>query len=65
LWILFEKSKTQPLNAEEKEIMRVQLIDILKSIPAFVIIALPGSFLTLPLLLKVLPKSAFPSGFQD
>lgn len=45
--------------------MRVQLIDILKSIPAFVIIALPGSFLTLPILLKVLPKGAFPSGFQD
>ncbi len=65
LWILFEKSKTQPLTDEEKDIMRVQLIDILKSIPAFVIIALPGSFLTLPLLLKVLPKSAFPSGFQD
>lgn len=65
LWYLFEKSKTDELSQEEKEKMRTQLIDILKSIPAFVIIALPGSFLTLPLLLKVLPKSAFPSGFQD
>ncbi|MGJ3234127.1 DUF533 domain-containing protein [Marivirga sp.] len=65
LWYLFEKSKTDELTQEEKEKMRIQLIDILKSIPAFVIIALPGSFLTLPLLLKVLPKSAFPSGFQD
>jgi hypothetical protein len=65
LCYLMEKSKTEPLTDKEKEIMRVQLIDVLKSIPAFVIIALPGSFLTLPLLMKVLPKSVFPSGFQD
>ncbi|HET8861111.1 DUF533 domain-containing protein [Marivirga sp.] len=65
LWHLFEKSKTQTLTDEEQEKMRAQLIDILKSIPAFVIIALPGSFLTLPLLMKILPKSVFPSGFQD
>ncbi|WNB18008.1 tellurite resistance TerB family protein [Marivirga arenosa] len=65
LWKLFEKSKQQSLTDEEKEKMRVQLIDILKTIPAFVIIALPGSFLTLPLLLKVLPKSALPTGFRD
>jgi DnaJ-domain-containing protein 1 len=65
LWYLFDKSKTEELSEEEKEKMRIQLIDILKSIPAFVIIALPGSFLTLPLLLKILPKSVFPSGFQD
>jgi len=62
---LCEKSKKQPLNDEEKEIMRVQLIDILKTVPAFLIIALPGSFLTLPILLKVLPKNVFPSAMQD
>jgi hypothetical protein len=41
------------------------LIDILKTIPTFVIIALPGTFITLPLLIKLLPKSAFPSAFSE
>jgi hypothetical protein len=65
LWRLVDKSTKGPLIDEEKEIVRVQLIDILKSIPAFVIIALPASFLTLPILLRVLPKSVFPPGFQE
>jgi hypothetical protein len=40
-------------------------MDILKTIPAFVIIALPFTFITLPTLLALLPKSAFPSSFQE
>jgi len=62
---LFEKEKMTSLSDEEKEKMREELIDVLKAIPAFVIIALPSSFLTLPILLKVLPKSVLPSGFQN
>jgi hypothetical protein len=65
LWQLLDKSRRYPLSDEEQEKVRVQLIDILKTIPAFVIIALPGTFLTLPVLLKVLPKSVFPSSFHD
>jgi hypothetical protein len=34
-------------------------------LPTFVIIALPGSFLTLPLLLKILPKDTLPTEFQN
>lgn len=62
---LLAKSKETELSDEEQIKVRTQLIDILKLLPTFVIIALPGSFLTLPLLLQVLPKSALPSAFQD
>ena len=62
---LLNKSRKTALTPEEKEKVRIQLIDILKTIPTFVIIALPFSFLTLPVLLSLLPKNAFPSAFQD
>ncbi len=62
---LLIKSQKTELTEEEKEKVRTQLIDILKTLPVFVIIALPGSFLTLPILLKVIPKSALPTSFQE
>ena len=61
---LLAKSTKEDLTAEEQIKVRNQLIDILKILPTFVIIALPGSFLTLPLLMKILPESALPSAFQ-
>lgn len=57
---LLEKARTQELNDEEKDFMRKELISILKTIPTFVIISLPSTFLTLPILLKILPKSVYP-----
>ena len=62
---LINKSKTSTLTVDEKAKIRQQLIDILKSIPAFVVIALPFSFLTLPIIFKILPKSVFPSSFDE
>jgi hypothetical protein len=62
--LLIKATKTD-LSEEEQIKVRAQLIDILKTLPTFVIIALPGSFLTLPLLLKILPKSILPSAFHD
>ena len=62
---LLVKSSKEDLTEEEQIIVRNQLLDILKMLPTFVIIALPGSFLTLPLLLKILPKSALPSAFNE
>ncbi len=64
LMALLAKSTKQDLTEEEQIVVRNQLIDILKILPTFVIIALPGSFLTLPLLMKILPESALPSAFQ-
>ena len=63
LWSLLKKSETKELTDEEKENARRQLIDIIKRLPAFVTIALPTSFLTLPILLKALPKGVIPSNF--
>ena len=65
LYQLLLKSRTSKLNQEEKEKVRVQLMDILKTIPPIVIIALPGTFITLPIMLSVMPKSMLPSSFQD
>lgn len=62
---LLNHSRSRDLTSEEKEAVRTQLIDVLKCLPIFVIIALPGTFMTLPLLLKLLPDTAFPSSFQD
>ncbi len=63
---LLNKSRNQPLNKEEKNRMRAQLIDILKTVPMIVIIALPFSFLTLPVLLKIFPKEVlYPGAFLD
>ncbi len=64
LYELLLKSQSQPLTSEEKEKVRVQLMDILKTIPPIVIIALPGTFITLPVMLSVLPKNMLPSSFQ-
>lgn len=65
LMSLLAKSASSDLTPEEQIKVRNQLIDILKILPTFVIIALPGSFLTLPLLMKILPESALPSAFQN
>ncbi|MCF6360081.1 MAG: LETM1 domain-containing protein [Cyclobacteriaceae bacterium] len=65
LTALLAKSIKQDLTESEQIFVRNQLIDILKILPTFVIIALPGSFLTLPLLMKILPESALPSAFQN
>ena len=56
---LLSKARSNNLTLEEKESIRVELIDILRSIPTFVIISLPQKFLTLPILLKILPKNLF------
>ena len=65
LFYLLGKSRTKELTEHEKRIVNEQLIDILKTIPAFIIIALPFTFITLPTLLALLPPKAFPSSFQE
>ncbi|MEY4930858.1 MAG: hypothetical protein RI909_1582 [Bacteroidota bacterium] len=56
---LLSKAKSQELTDSEKEHMQGMLMIILKSIPTFVIISLPQRFLTLPMLLKILPGDFF------
>lgn len=65
LWTLMEKGRKNGLTPEEKQKVQTQLLDILKCLPPFIIMALPGTFFTLPMMIKLLPRNAFPSSFQD
>jgi hypothetical protein len=56
---LLKKARANELTEEEKERMQKLLILMLKTIPTFVIVSLPQRFLTLPMLMKILPKSFF------
>jgi hypothetical protein len=58
---LLTKSQKGPLSEKENEQLRNGIIQILKFIPTFYIISLPGTVLTTPILLKILPKDAFPN----
>jgi tetratricopeptide (TPR) repeat protein len=61
---LLKKARSNELTLEEKEKMRTELIAILKTVPTFVIISLPQKFLTLPILLKILPRNIFSEGIN-
>lgn len=61
---LIKKSMRTPLLPEEKVKIRIQLIDICKSIPALAVFLLPGGAILLPLLIKLIPD-ILPSAFKD
>ena len=56
---LLQKAKANELDEDEKKKLQTLLISVLKTIPTFVIISLPQKFLTLPILMKILPKNFF------
>ncbi|MCX8491502.1 MAG: hypothetical protein ORN54_10585 [Cyclobacteriaceae bacterium] len=59
LFSLIKKAKSSELTDKEKEIMQEQLVVVLKTIPTFVVTSLPHRFLTLPVLIKILPAHFF------
>lgn len=61
---LIKKSTHNKLTEEEKEKIKIQLLDICKAIPALAVFLLPGGALLLPLLIKLIPD-ILPSAFQD
>ena len=61
---LVKKATHSNLSTEEKEKIKVQLLDICKSIPALAVFLLPGGALLLPLLIKLIPD-ILPSAFRD
>ncbi len=65
LYTLLMKATHLPLTPEEKRKVREQLMDILKTIPAVAIWALPGGGFVLPILIKLLPFNLLPSSFED
>jgi len=52
------------LTAEERAKVRLQLIDLAKTVPALAIFAAPGGMLLLPLLAKLLPFNLLPSAWD-
>jgi LETM1-like protein len=56
---LLRKVRAHELSEDEKQQMQVLLLAALKAIPTFVIISLPQRFLTLPILMKILPNNFF------
>ncbi len=61
---LIRKSTTTELTKEEKQLIKEQFKDIVKSMPSLAIFMLPGGALLLPLVLKVIPDLV-PSAFRD
>jgi LETM1-like, RBD len=65
LYNLLMKSTHSTLSLEERAKVRQQLLDILKTIPALAIFALPGGSLILPVLIRLLPFNLLPSSFEE
>jgi hypothetical protein len=61
---LIKKSTSEDLTKEEKEKVKTQFLDIVKSMPALAIFMLPGGALLLPIVLKIIPD-LIPSAFRD
>lgn len=61
---LIQKSTKEELTKEEKELVKSQFLDILKSMPSMAIFLLPGGGLLLPLILKIVPD-LLPSSFKE
>lgn len=63
--LLARRASGHRLSDDEQRRMRDQLLDVVKTIPSLAVIALPGGFVLLPLLLKLLPFDLRPSSFRD
>ena len=61
---LIQKSTKEELTKEEKELVKKQFLDVLKSMPSMAIFLLPGGALLLPLILKIVPD-LLPSAFKE
>ncbi len=61
---LIKKSMHSSLSEKEKSIIKEQLLDIFKAIPALAVFLLPGGALLLPLLIKLIP-TILPSAFRE
>lgn len=63
---LLWKAKDEKLTPQEREKVKSQIIDIVKTIPSLAIFMLPGGTILLPLLYKFLPEElVLPSSFQS
>ena len=61
---LVNKSLVRELSPEEKEKVKTQFFDLIKTMPALAIFMLPGGALLLPIILKIIPD-LIPSSFRQ
>jgi hypothetical protein len=61
---LIRKSTSTELTKQEKELVKTQFKDIVRSMPSLAIFMLPGGAVLLPLVLKIIPDLV-PSAFRD
>ncbi|WP_293892931.1 LETM1-related biofilm-associated protein [Flavobacterium sp.] len=61
---LLAKSTHKELDKEEKKKMKIQMLDICKTVPSLTIFLLPGGSLLLPILIKFIPQ-LLPSAFNE
>lgn len=61
---LVRQSTKRELTAEEKEKVKTQSMDLMKSVPSIGIYLIPGGALWLPIILKLLPD-LLPSAFKE
>jgi len=62
--LLAKAAAGHTLDAGERRLVKEQLIDLAKAVPALAIFAAPGGLVLLPLLAKLLPFDLLPSAFQ-
>lgn len=63
---LIRKSVTEELSDEEKQKVKEQIFDLLKTIPSLAIFMLPGAVVILPLIMKIIPEEILmPSSFVN
>ena len=61
---LLTLSTVRELDKKEKQKVKVQLLDICKTVPSLTLFLLPGGSLLLPLMVKLIPK-LLPSAFNE
>lgn len=62
---LLLKASTEQLTKEEREKVRVQVLDLAKAVPALALFVVPGGSVLLPLLARHLPFNILPSNYLD
>lgn len=66
LLALLRKSTDKRLSDEEKEKVKAQILDLLKTIPSLTIFMIPGGSILLPIIMKIIPREIlFPSSFLN
>lgn len=63
-YLLAKRAAGNRLTKEENARMRDQLVDVVKAVPSLAVFTLPGGFVLLPIVLKLLPWDLRPSSFR-